>query len=157
MTAACYRLCIYPVDTPRILHISSGQRHYRLGQQVYHASADRGSITKLRLAVNHRCIFRLVFQGFLRFLLHASFLHFRPLFFSNSQLCLMIHLKCARVELAKLRVVFLILLQQKLQKYSRVPAAICFAASVSNSADVARSPIPLFNVLLALASAALAC
>ena len=42
-------------------------------------------------------------------------------------------------------------------KHSRVPAAICFAASVSNSADVARSPIPLFNVFLALASAALAC
>ena len=42
-------------------------------------------------------------------------------------------------------------------KYSRVPAATCFAASVSNSADVARSPIPLFNVFLALASAALAC
>ena len=115
MTAACYRLCKYPVDIPRILHISSGQRHYRLGQQVYHASADRGSITKLRLAVSHRCIFRFVFQGFLRFLLHASFLHFLPLNFSNSQLCLMIHLKCARVELAKLRIVFLILLQQKLQ------------------------------------------
>ena len=42
-------------------------------------------------------------------------------------------------------------------KYSRVPAAICFAASVSNSADVARYQIPLFNVFLALASAALAC
>ena len=43
------------------------------------------------------------------------------------------------------------------QKDSRVPAAICFAAFVSNSADVARSPIPLFNVFFALASAAFAC
>ena len=115
MTAACYRLCKYLVDIPRILHISSGQRHYRLGRQVYHASADRGSITKLRLAVRDRCIFRFVFQGFPRFLLHASFLHFLPLKSSNSQLCMMIHLKCARMELARLRVVFLILLQQKLQ------------------------------------------
>ena len=29
-------------------------------------------------------------------------------------------------------------------KYSCVPAAFCLAASVSNSVDVARSPIPLF-------------
>ena len=42
-------------------------------------------------------------------------------------------------------------------KYACVPAAFCLAASVSNSVDVARSPIPLFNMFLALASAAFAC
>ena len=38
----------------------------------------------------------------------ALFLHFLPLNFSNSQLDFLFHLKCARVEPTKLRIVFLI-------------------------------------------------
>ena len=61
-----------------------------------------------------------------------------------------VHVTSGAVEAASC---FLNFVAAEAPKYSCVPAAFCLAASDSNSVNVARSPIPLFNIVLALASA----